>query len=229
MNRSKIAYTNAQVPWYYGWNPCGFGCSRGCPYCWAKGQSVRFGEHWKCEKCRTFEPHFHPERLDEPAKKKKAGVVLTDFTGEILSNLRWANRTFDAAFAAPWHEYVFLTHCGALINGLYTPRNWHMGVSVTTNDDWAKLMPRYKRWLSLEPFQYAPDFTGVDWCSGVIIGSEQQDRIPCDVAEVERVIHQCHEKNIPVYVKHLPMSKIEGRIWMLNNKDLPWSMPKGTT
>lgn len=29
MNRSKIEYTNADVPWHYGWNPCGFGCSRG--------------------------------------------------------------------------------------------------------------------------------------------------------------------------------------------------------
>ena len=84
MNRSRIAYTNEQVPWYYAWNPCGFGCSRGCGYCWSRALVKRFGANMTCEKCRAFEPHLHPERLDEPAKEKRPGVALVDFTGEIL-------------------------------------------------------------------------------------------------------------------------------------------------
>ena len=226
MNRSRIAYTNEQVPWYYAWNPCGFGCSRGCGYCWSRALVKRFGANMTCEKCRAFEPHLHPERLDEPAKEKRPGVVLVDFTGEILSNLAWANRTFDAASDAPWHEYVFLTHCGSLLNAFSQATNWHMGISVTVEKDWRTIQPHSRRWLSLEPFQYAPDFADVDWCSGVIIGSEQQGRIPCDLEAVERVIRQCQAKNIPVYVKHLPK---RAPAWMLGLKYLPWTMPKGTT
>jgi len=40
MNKSRIGYTGIgadgrRVDWYYGWNPGGFGCSRGCKGCWA--------------------------------------------------------------------------------------------------------------------------------------------------------------------------------------------------
>jgi len=34
MTKSKIGYVNDKVPWYYGWNPGGFGCSGGCEGCW---------------------------------------------------------------------------------------------------------------------------------------------------------------------------------------------------
>ncbi len=233
MNRSKIEYTNEKVPWYYAWNPCGFGCSRGCPYCWARGIIERFKGNFTCEKCRVFEPHLHPERLDEPAKEKKPGVVLVDFTGEIFEFMgdyrnENARQTFAAACAAPWHDYVFLTHQPWWLRSVHPQANWHMGVSVTGVSGWKSLLgmaPEYHVWLSLEPFQYAPDFSGVDWCSGVIIGSEQQERLPCDLYAVDIVIGQCKAAKIPVYVKHLPKGAPK---WMLELKDLPWSMPKGT-
>lgn len=109
MSKSKIGYTNENVPWIYAWNPGGFGCSMGCDGCWSKALAARTNH---CPKCKAFEVHLHEERLCEPANTKKPGVVLVNFTCDGNDARRpWVHRTqiFDAMVAAPEHVYVLLT------------------------------------------------------------------------------------------------------------------------
>ena len=57
------------------WNPF-VGCRFNCSYCWAR----RMARRLRCERCRRFEPHFHPERLD---KIPKNGIVFVSDMGDI--------------------------------------------------------------------------------------------------------------------------------------------------
>ena len=57
------------------WNPF-VGCRFNCSYCWAR----RMAKRLKCEKCRHFIPHFHPERLN---KIPKRGTIFVSDMGDI--------------------------------------------------------------------------------------------------------------------------------------------------
>ena len=57
------------------WNPF-VGCRFNCSYCWARRMARRF----RCELCKSFEPHFHPERL---SKIPKSGIVFVSDMGDI--------------------------------------------------------------------------------------------------------------------------------------------------
>ena len=68
MNKTGIPYLD------FGWNPGGCGCSNGCDGCWARVKvAPRVGRINDCDDCKNFRVHFHPERLGDPAKRKKPG------------------------------------------------------------------------------------------------------------------------------------------------------------
>ena len=60
------------------WNPFS-GCLFNCHYCWAR----RMAKRLPCKRCRSFIPHFHPERFK---KIPKSGFV---FVGD-MGDLWWA-------------------------------------------------------------------------------------------------------------------------------------------
>lgn len=82
MSRSGIPYLD------FAWNPCGFGCSRGCPTCWAAAQARGPYIRRICEQCGRFAVHFHIERIDQPARRKKPAVIGVEFTGELFDRER---------------------------------------------------------------------------------------------------------------------------------------------
>ena len=57
------------------WNPF-VGCRFDCSYCWAR----RIAKRLRCELCKSFEPHFHPERLD---KIPRSGIIFVSDMGDI--------------------------------------------------------------------------------------------------------------------------------------------------
>jgi len=108
MRRSRIGYTSKTVPEYYSWNPGGFGCSGGCEGCWSRKMASRM----QCDRCLAFEVHLHSERLSQPAKTKKPGFVLVNFTCDTFDKLRpdaEIKQMWDLMFAAPQHTFILLT------------------------------------------------------------------------------------------------------------------------
>ena len=165
MGKSKIGYTNEQVPWYYGWNPGGFGCSGGCDGCWAR-PLARLS---KCEKCRNNEVHLHEERLTQPADTEKPGVVLVNFTNDWLDRKRSSNDviTFCEHLErlmrfVPSHTYITLTKNASWLLGLAeinqvraNPHIYH-GLTIRNQQEADEKLPTFLRvpgnlWLSLEP------------------------------------------------------------------------------
>ena len=100
MNKTKIDWCD------YTWNPI-VGCSRGCPYCYARRINQRF------KYTPDFSvPTFFPERLPEPARVKKPSWVFVCSMGELFDPKvpdEWRDQVFAAMRAAPQHTYVLLT------------------------------------------------------------------------------------------------------------------------
>jgi len=153
MNRTKIEWCE------WTWNPV-VGCSRasaGCDHCYAAAISRRFGLPWG-------QAHFMPERLDEPAKVKKPGLVfcgsMTDL-GHPTVKPAWRRAIWAAMRAAPWHQYIILTKRPGLWLRMGLPQNVWVGVSVedkaTYRDRWCDLQWylsgtwRRLRFVSVEP------------------------------------------------------------------------------
>jgi protein gp37 len=91
------------------WNPV-VGCTNGCAWCWARRQAKR--QKKNCRKCYRFEPHLHPERLDEPLRLRRPSVIGVAFMGELFdSGIGYMERV--AVFATmaqnPRHTFVVLT------------------------------------------------------------------------------------------------------------------------
>jgi protein gp37 len=112
MNRTKIEWCDAS------WNPV-VGCTHGCPWCYARRQAKRM-KH-KCGRCYRFQPHLHPERLDEPARVRKHRTIFVCSMGELfgpatadtepgyhVQGPMW-RRVMTAMLEAPWHRYIILT------------------------------------------------------------------------------------------------------------------------
>ncbi len=167
--------TKTGIPYLdFCWNPCGFGCSKGCDGCWAKRISPRIGRNLHCPDCRDFKVHFHPERLGDPAKRKKPAVIGVQFTGELFDKERTVadiQHTLNSAHAAPWHTYVFLTQQIYIASDMLRlwmnefclarlPDNWFIGTTVrnqaelnTRGEELLKIPG--KRWLSIEPMWHS--------------------------------------------------------------------------
>ena len=228
MNKSKIGYTNDQygnepgkVP-VYGWNPGGFGCTGGCKCCWARPLGKRQAHN--CEKCANFEVHIHPERLPWPAKKKKPGVVLVNFTCDTWdparSGMLERDAMLEAAHQAPHHTYVWLTQHPERIKWLTpAPPNWYFGCTIRTQAEADERLPIFldipgNLWLSMEPLwgaiavndeQAGARLASYGNLKGIIVGHDNRRRAPgTDTLDhIRSVVQQCKAAGVSVYVKQI--------------------------
>ena len=193
MNKTGIEYLD------FTWNPV-TGCTHGCPECWAREVSQkrlapacesalltsrhRGGVTSEAQKLlrmkeayHTFAPTLHPERLDQPARRKKSAVIGVCFMGDLFDPKSTVTQNIvmvaNACRKAEQHTYVFLTKrphvmaCAAR-GFLEWPKpqpNWYLGFSARTQSEFdagwphmAKLAAAgWKVWVSLEPMQEAID------------------------------------------------------------------------
>lgn len=197
MNKTGIQYLD------FTWNPV-TGCTKGCPECWAREVSQkrlapamkkkmiathqslpeRLASEKMVEAYRTFAPTLHPERLDQPARRKKPSVIGVCFMGDLFDpGLDEVERfrVMSAADRAPQHTYVFLTKQPRVMAEWMKPyiklnhRDWYLGFSARTQAEFdagwphmAKLAAAgWKVWVSLEPMQEAIALPPVlEWCPG---------------------------------------------------------------
>ena len=201
MNKTGIEWCT------YTWNPA-VGCTRGCPWCYAR----RFARRSPCAECRAFIPHFHPERLDQPARVKKSAIIFVGSMGEMFDPvLSYGVRDAigDAMGRANQHEYIILTKRPERID-MRLKDNLTLGVSVTNQADADERIPALlNNWhgrtvVSYEPALGLVDF-GLPWGRSIdwlIIGAMTGPKAVTPEREwIETAVEQARESHVPVFVK----------------------------
>ena len=123
------------------WNPfCG--CDFKCVYCYGPEVYKRFS---KCEKCKTFTPHFHKERLKQKFKPRETWFVCSmgdiSFASfdqfadilEVISN--YPETTFYIQSKNPAYFVDYLEHYSSFIgrNSMFGGNNVVLGTTIETN------------------------------------------------------------------------------------------------
>jgi protein gp37 len=227
VNKTGIPYLD------FAWNPGGFGCSHGCPTCWARRQATSTGPTAPaCPDCRKFLVHFHPERLRgklAPDARKTPAVVGVQFLGDLFDLARpdaEPLEVLDACLAGCQHTYVFLTRqyerarasMGEWYRtriethgrGLYdvTSRHWYVGTTCCTQEDYDRAAylcgnTAWPWWVSMEPLT-APIVPGeAHRPRGVVIGSDNQRTADCGVGAIRTTVRAFEAVGVPVYVKQM--------------------------
>ena len=175
---TRIEWTH--IPGYKGetWNPI-TGCSpvsAGCENCYAERISKRFGWPWGS-------PVFHPERLDQPSRRKKPRAIFVCSMGDLFHEevyLTWLDFISDVMRENPRHLFLVLTKRPARMQEMmkriwtrdeHTYFNWplpNLWLGVTaenqkTADERIPILleiPAAKRFVSVEPMLEAIDLSG---------------------------------------------------------------------
>jgi len=175
-----------------------------------------------------FNPKFHPNRLDQPARRKKPArifvVSMGDLFGEWVPD-EWIERVFEACEAAPQHTYYFLTKNpkryklshGYPITFFASGRPYWFGFSATGQKDFfVNLAESPKgnfgnRFISFEPLVSAikiPSKTEaykakkINW---LIVGAETGNRKGKIIPKREWLLDirkQCRDLKIPLFEKN---------------------------
>jgi len=163
----------------FTWNPV-VGCSRGCKWCYARRLAKR--QKHRCEKCYRFEPHLHPERLDEPLKRKTPTKIFVCSMGELFDpalSFAVARDVYAIAELCRQHLFMVLTKQSARARRFHDEwfadhpavRNLWLGVSVTSQADANDRLPALQRceaavrFVSYEPVHGPVDFLGPTACA----------------------------------------------------------------
>lgn len=183
MNRTGIKWTD------FTWNPV-TGCkalSPACDHCYA---------HTTAEAKRGtaafpvgFDLRFCPERLTEPAERKKPTLIfagsMTDFFQVDVPDA-WRDAVFAAIEAAPWHTFQVLTKRPARALHYFqrrpVPPNVWLGTTIESNAyvhraDFLRQIPAAVRFISAEPLLGPLDalnLTGLHW---LIAGGESGSHV----------------------------------------------------
>lgn len=191
---------------------------------------------FKCLKCRgrgtvgTFEkgfiPQFHPDRLGEPAKRKKPTKIFVVSMGDLFGEWvpkEWIEQVFKACEAAPWHTFFFLTKNSAQYHNFSWKTNWWRGASVTNQNEmlvlWDKFyfVRRHQTFISVEPIQgpvLIPPHT-IHRPNWVIVGSETRNGRPVNVPKKEWILdirEQCKDLGIPLFEKNSLLELMDDKL-----------------
>jgi len=205
MNKTKIEWTD------FTWNPV-TGCLHGCSYCYARGISKRFfgGD---------FEPKFHPDRLEEPLKRKTPAKIFTVDMGDLFGEwvpTEWICRILAIVREAPWHTFQFLTkNPERMLDFAFSDNAW-CGASITSGDDAARVGIIRKqhtaavRFLSIEPLHgpIVTDLSGIDW---IIIGAQTKPEVQPDKRWVTDILENT---DAPIFLK-------DNLVWDSQRKEYP--------
>ena len=205
------------------WNPSA-GCTKissGCKNCYAERLAKRLQAMGQRHYLNGFNLELHHDSLEIPFNWKQPAVVFVNSMSDLFHEkvpLTFISKVFDVMSQSPQHIFQVLTKRSerlAKISGKlsWSPNIW-MGVSVENGDyiyrieDLKKTKAKIK-FVSMEPLlgqMPKINLSGIDW---VIVGGESgndnghyQYR-PCQLAWIEKIVNDCKQNNIPVFVKQL--------------------------
>jgi protein gp37 len=157
MRRTAIPYLD------YVWN-ISTGCdespiSPGCMNCWARRTAeTRLRGRFGYPHDQPFRPSFRVDRLADPARAKKPGLVGVSFMGDLFADAFGRveiQAVFKSAHEAPWHRFLFLTkrptrmaheiECFCAARGLTAPPPWFwFGISAENQHEFDRRWPPLK-------------------------------------------------------------------------------------
>ncbi len=202
MNRTRIEWTD------FTWNPL-VGCLHGCRYCYARRQARR--QLHRCEACARFEPHLHPERLEEPAHVRTTARIFCCSMGELFGpwvDPSWTRLVLETAGKCPRHTFQFLTKSPHRLAEFEFPENCWVGTSIESDASlWRKealLRARARvRFVSFEPLLGPMPGLSLDGLGWVIIGAETGPRkVSAERSWVQGIIDAARAASVPVFVKN---------------------------
>lgn len=198
------------------WNPV-TGCLHGCEYCYARKMANRFFDEWIDKypliipldnkfNSNPFWPCLWPNRLDQPARRKKPARIFVVSMGDLFGDFvpdEWIERVFKACEAAPQHTYYFLTKNPKRYLKVDYSLKWWLGFSAHDGESLIRRslnMPeKVKRYVSIEPMTgEVPNIDCIEW---IIVGAQTN---PLKLPEREWVLdirRQCKDRNVPLYEK----------------------------
>jgi len=196
------------------WNPV-TGCkstSEQCAVrdvCYARGISERFG--------RSFEPTFHPERLEEPYKLKKPAKIFVCSMGELFGPWvprEWQEAVIGVARENPQHIFQFLTKFPSEMAAYGFPVNAWLGITMNDKYDQARVRMlneiKYAHrfagremvtFVSAEPLQgpiYHAPLHDIDW---LIIGAQTSPNEQPHPEWVASLLRDADHYGFPVFMK----------------------------
>lgn len=132
------------------WNPY-VGCKFDCVYCKPSFQrQAKRRKKW-CEKCYSYEPHFHPERLK---RVPNAEVIFACAYGDIaFAHLSWIDDILQTIELHPDKTFYLQTKDPAIFEKLSDfydlPDNLKLGVTLETDDEIFATPSEYKRYYQI--------------------------------------------------------------------------------
>jgi protein gp37 len=101
------------------------GCLHNCSYCYVKRFNQRYGT--------SFEPAFHPERLNDPLSAKKPSRIFVGSSGDAFGAwvpADWIYSVIKEIEKYPQHTFLMLTKNPQRYNEFRFPKNCWLGTTV---------------------------------------------------------------------------------------------------
>ncbi len=213
MATTKIEYGERNWNFFPGCNgPNGIPCS----YCWSRKRVL---PRMKCKLCQTLEPHYHPERMNEPLHTRKPTRWLVNFAGDWMG--QWVPDTVirEARLvmrARPDHTFLTLTkQPQRLAEFSPFPDNCWVGVSATNYSEannaryYLGLVKAKVKYLSIEPLleplqdRYEMPFAfggGISWA--IIGGVTKCPELPQPKFEwIREIVEAADHAGVKVWLK----------------------------
>lgn len=211
MAESSIEWTE------HTWNPV-TGCTKlspGCKHCYAETMARRLKAMGAAGYENEFELTLHPERLDQPLRRKAPTVYFVNSMSDLFHEAvpdEFIEKVIKVCAATPQHTYQVLTKRAERLPEFFKsracPPNMWLGVSVEDKKygvpriDHLREVKARVRFLSVEPLLEdigKVDLTGIHW---VIVGGESGAKArPMSPAWADNVRRQAQTQGVAFFFK----------------------------
>ncbi|MFZ4617907.1 MAG: DUF5131 family protein [Rectinemataceae bacterium] len=198
MNKTRIEWCDMT------YNPV-WGCTFGCPYCYARGTAKRWGKQIAGRD--DFVPTFIERNFRREFPKEPSRIFVNSMSDIADWEPEWMRKVLARIEEAPRHAFLFLTKRPVVYGGWTFPKNAWMGVTATSGEaPRAPLAPREgvaPRFLSIEPLLGPID--SIDpLFAWAIIGAESGHRKEKVIPRrewIQDIVGMCRSQGIAVFFK----------------------------